>query len=119
MSDTKDQVIVVEHFQNFPGDTTPSSHILGLYKYYNDKSLRHVFQHYKDVATQPGRAVVLTNYYEGEKYFTITYSDENQLSASVRPLNCVTALPLAPFLPRSEVEAQKMARESEVALSKK
>ena len=44
------QVIVVEHFQKFPGDTTPSSHILGLYKYYNDKSLRHVFQHYKDVA---------------------------------------------------------------------
>ena len=116
MSD-KDQVIVVEHFQKFPGDTTHSSHIIGLFKYYNDKSLRHVFQHYKDVAADKGkraagRVVVLTNYYEGQRYFTITYSDEVQLTASVRPLNCVTTLPLAPFKPRSPEEAELMKEEA-------
>ena len=116
MSD-KDQVIVVEHFQKFPGDTTPSSHILGLYKYYNDKSLRHVFQHYKDVATErkkedAWRAIVTTSYCEGQHYFAITYSDEVQLTAHVRPLNCVTALPLAPFKPRSPEEAELMKEEA-------
>ena len=111
------QVIVVEHFQKFPGDTTPSSHILGLYKYYNDKSLRHVFQHYKDVANDKskragGRAIVTTSYCEGQHYFAITYSDEVQLTAHVRPLNCVTSLPLAPFEPRSPEEAKLMANDN-------
>lgn len=111
----KDQVIIVEHFQKFPGDTTHSPYIVGLFKYYNDKSLRHVFQHYKDVANDKGkrtagRAIVLTNYFEDQRYFTITYSDEVQLTASVRPLNCVTTLPLAPFSPRSSAEAELMKK---------
>ena len=111
MSD-KDQVIIVEHRQKFPRENW-STHIIGLYKYYNDKSLRHIFQHYKDVANDKGkraagRAIVATSYCDGQQYFTITYSDTVQISASVRPLNCVTALPLAPFKPRSPEEAELM-----------
>ncbi len=102
----KNEVIVVEHWQTFPGDKDPSSHILGLYKYYNDKSLRHVFQHYKDVAEErkkadAWKAVVTTSYCEGQQYFAITYSNESQLTAHVRPLNCVTSLPVGPFEDRS------------------
>ncbi|MAF24011.1 hypothetical protein CL634_00280 [bacterium] len=116
----KDQVIVVNHVQQFKEGDTASRFLLGLYKYYKDKSLRHILQHYVDIAAQPGRLItsqIADVYYnEEEKRFCITYDKEAGMAfktcimAEVRDLYCVTALPLAPFKPRSPEEAELMKK---------
>ena len=109
-----DQVIVVNHVQQFKKDHVASRFQLGLYKYYNDKSLRHVLQHYVDVAEDRyGDEWIEDIHYDEEHMkFCITYKQNKGLAertyimADVYPLNCVTALPLAPFEPRSPEEAE-------------
>ena len=69
----KDQVIIVNHVQQVNDGDIASRFLLGLYKYYNDKSLRHVLQHYVDVANDklrlfPGEGLIeKTTYSEPQK----------------------------------------------------
>ena len=118
----KDQVIVVNHVQQFKEGEVASRFLLGLYKYYNDKSLRHVLQHYVDVANERYGleslgSIEKTTYSEPQKKFCITYNqsagmpERTYIMADVYPLNCVTSLPLAPFEPRSPEEAKLMEAE--------
>ena len=109
----EDQVIVVEHYQRFPGDPEASKFILGLFNYYNDKSLRHVFQHYIDVANDPGKRTAgrrfeSSDYWEDQKSFRIKFTDDMHITAHVRLRRCVTTLPVWPFKPRSPEEAKEM-----------
>ena len=115
-----DQIIVVNHVQQFKTDHVASRFQLGLYKYYNDKSLRHVLQHYVDVAEERyfGEEPIEDIHYDEENMkFCITYSqsanmpEKTYILSDVYPVSCVTALPLAPFEPRSPEEAKLMEAE--------
>ena len=104
----KDQVILVEHYER--ADRYHIPYVLGLFKYYNDKSLRHVYQHYVDVANDKakraaGRGFERSQYSEEQRTFQIWYSDDVQITARILGIDCVTTLPLAPFEPRSPEEA--------------
>ena len=119
----KDKVIIVSHVQQMKPDTIASRYTLGLYKYYKDKSLRHVLQHYLDVAESrygdDHDMIESVDYDEESKRFSIRYklgsfsANDTYIMAETRDLNCVSALPIAPFEPRSEAEARKRSLHEE------
>ncbi len=99
------RVIIIEHAQQFPDETNESKQILSVYNYYNHKSLRHVFQHYLDVAKER-KNFASSSYGEGQKTFSVKTTNGTEIRGRVMERHCVTARPLAPFPPRSEVEAE-------------
>ena len=110
-----DKIIVVNHVQQLNNEEIASRFQLGLYKYFNDKSLRHVLQHYLDVArSRYGDEQVEDVYYnEDAMKFCITYTSnvyvhKTCIMADVYPVHSVSALPIAPFKPRSPEEAALM-----------